>query len=104
MQMNAPVVLRCFMPAWLCLFVEGPVACFPIVDASHIKLRQHIEHRLPCRGDECRPKRELDCTQLRSFPNVARWIHDKISAIRAIYEYQLRLGHDDDATIASKKF
>src|SRR3569832_1473858 len=89
-QVNAPVLFRRLVSARLCLFVERPVPCFPVVDTSTFELRQDVEHRLPCRCHECRPKRQLDCTQLGSFPYVARRVHDKISAIPAIYKYELR--------------
>src|SRR5258705_8907417 len=66
--------------------VERPVPRLPIVDAASEELRQRLEHRLPRRGDEEAPRRELRGRKLEALPDGARGIDDEMSAIGAIVE------------------
>src|SRR6478609_8098164 len=63
--------------------IQGPVAGFPIVDASAVKLGQRAQHGLSGGRNQKRPMREFVGRKFAPLPDFARRIDQQIAAIFA---------------------
>src|SRR6476469_11253086 len=88
MQMNAPIVrgLLYSLSTSSARFsgkIQRPVAGFPIVDTSAVKLGQRLQHGLSGGSNQEGPMREFGGSKFASLPDFARRIDQQIAAIFA---------------------
>src|SRR6476469_2476832 len=108
MQMNAPIVrgLLYSLSTSSARFsgkIQRPVAGFPIVDASAVKLGQRVQHGLSGGSNQEGPMREFGGSKFASLPDCARRIDQQIAAIFAAQQSCSPFGQRQVSSTAAKK-
>src|SRR6478735_1503067 len=82
--------------------IQGPVAGFPIVDASAVKLGQRVQHGLSGGSNQEGPMREFGGSKFASLPDFARRIDQQIAAIFAAQQSCAFLRQDQVSATTAK--